>query len=339
MLADEKVLRWGIVGTGWVAETFIAPAIKSLPNAELTAIVGRTEVGTNEFSRTHNCRAEHTFSSLLSADDVDAIYIATPNALHAEMSIAAARAGKHVLCDKPLGINVDEAQEIIAACTQAGVALGVTFQTRFSEGAVKARQLLRDGAIGDPLLLEIEISGGRATLSGWRSDPLLAGAGAVVNFGVHAYDLVRYLLDDEVEELVAMNRSEGDQELETTSLVILRMRSRTLVYVNVNQAIPFFRPDFTVHGTQGRLTGVSCSRVGFDGELVLCNEAGEIKIPVSGKGAFDRLISSFCSSVFAGCDPDPSGHDGLRSSQIVDAIKGSARDRCVMAISEYGAVR
>ena len=139
-----------------------------------------------------------TYAKMLADPAVGAVYIATPNALHAEQVIAAARAGKHVLCDKPLAVSVADAQRCVAECRSAGVRLGITFQTRQHDGMAEAAALVRDGAIGRVVAAEAQMGTGGRLPQGWRTDPALAGLGTLNNVGVHALDILRYLLGSEV---------------------------------------------------------------------------------------------------------------------------------------------
>ena len=118
--------------------------------------------------------------------------------------VAAAEAGKHVLCDKPLATTVADAERAVAACEAAGVRLGITFQTRNHEGMRDIRDLLAAGGIGSVRLVQIELGPGRKLPQGWRTDPGLAGVGVMHNLGVHAYDLLRFLLGAEVVEATAV---------------------------------------------------------------------------------------------------------------------------------------
>ena len=119
------------------------------------------------------------YVKMLADPAVRAVYIATPNALHAEQVIAAARAGKHVLCDKPLALTVTDARRCVEECRSAGVRLGITFQTRYYDGIADAAKLVRDGGIGDVIMAEVTMSAGRNLPRGWRTDPALAGLGTL----------------------------------------------------------------------------------------------------------------------------------------------------------------
>jgi 1,5-anhydro-D-fructose reductase (1,5-anhydro-D-mannitol-forming) len=128
------MVRWGIIGLGRIADTEIAPAITASPRGELRGVVSRDQGRAEAFAGRHGAaRALTSFGELLADPGVDAVYIATPNALHADEVVAAAAAGKHVMCDKPLALAVADARRAVAACEEAAVQLGITFQTRFHD--------------------------------------------------------------------------------------------------------------------------------------------------------------------------------------------------------------
>lgn len=328
-------LGWGIVGIGGIANNAIAPAIGKLDDARLVTVVSRDQGRADEFAARHGAaRGTTSYDELLADPDVDVVYIGTPNALHAEQAIAAARAGKHVFCDKPLATSVEEAERVLEACREAGAKLGINFQTRHHEGFAEARRLLADGAIGDVLVAQLEVSAGAAPLKGWRTDPELAGLGSINNIGVHAYDLLRYLLGAEVAEVVTLTDVSTSDDLETTSLALFRFGNGTLAYVNANQTTPNFQPDIDLYGTKGRIVGVGITRPFREGgELRVLTEDGETVTPSQTKDAFDRSVAAFHAAVRDDTEPNASGLDGLRSVQLTDAMARSARERRVIELS------
>jgi len=331
-------LGWGVVGTGRVADTEIAPAIGSLANSSLAGVLSRDSARAVEFAGRHGAQSAYDDYQLLLADpQVDAVYIATPNSLHAEQAIAAARAGKHVLCDKPLATSVADAERVVAECESAGVQLGITFQTRNHEGMAEIRDLLARGEIGRVVLAEVEMSPGRTLLKGWRTDPSLAGMGTTNNVGVHAYDLLGHLLGAEVVEASAAFGFEPGFELDTLSLALLRFDNGALAYVNVNQATPYHQPDLVVHGTAGRVLGKNVTRPHLSGEVSVIGNQGERSFPVDSGDCFRRTVGGFANAVLAGLPVSPSGLDGVRSVRLVDALAEAATHKRTVHIDPTAA--
>lgn len=328
-----RTIGWGIIGLGRIAGSQIAPAIRACENSTLVSVVSRDRTRAEEFARAHGpAAALDDYAKMLADPRVDAVYIATPNALHADQVIAAAQAGKHVLCDKPLAVTVEDARQCVAECRAAGVRLGITFQTRYHDGLADAVRLLRDDGIGKVIVAEVTMSGGRNLPRGWRTDPELAGLGTINNIGVHAFDVLRYLLGSEVTEVAAMTDSEPGYRIDTTALALLRFGCGTIAYVNANQSTPHARDDIVLYGTAGRMLGSNLSRPDRDGTLSFITPAGERAFPASSRDAYRRVISAFAGAVTDGRDPSPSGEDGLRSVELTTAIASALAERRVVSL-------
>jgi 1,5-anhydro-D-fructose reductase (1,5-anhydro-D-mannitol-forming) len=327
-MTDTDRIGWGIVGLGRIAGNEIAPAVAAAPNSTLAAVSSRDAARAKDFAERHGALSAYDdYRALLDDPAVEAVYIATPNGLHADQVVQAAEAGKHVLCDKPLATTVADAERAVAACEAAGVRLGVTFQTRNHEGMSELRQLLADGEIGSVRLVQIEVSPGRALPGGWRTDPSLAGAGVMNNLGVHAYDLLRYLLDAEVTEATAVTDIEPGFEVDTMALALLRFDNGALAYVNANQTVPNSQPDLSIYGTEGTVLGRSVTRPNLRGVISVLGRSGTTERQVSTAGAFAATVAGFAEAVLRGQDPAPSGRDALRSVELTDALARSARER------------
>ena len=232
-------------------------------------------------------------------------------------------------------MNAEEAGRAVEACRDAGVKLVVNFQTRHYAANQEAARLIRDGVIGDVTLMEIASCAGNNPLKGWRTDPGLAGMGAVNNVAVHPLDLACYLAGSEVTEVVALTNVGRSDELETLPLVLLRFESGAMAYINGNQAVPNPRADMEVYGSEGRISGRSTTRPGMDGELLVKKNDGEEKsIPFDTKDGFKRAIQAFNEAITNDTEPNPSGEDGLRSVVLVDAITRSAREGSVVQVGK-----
>jgi 1,5-anhydro-D-fructose reductase (1,5-anhydro-D-mannitol-forming) len=326
-------LGWGIIGIGNIANRAIAPSIQELPESELVAVVSRDQGRADEFARRHGARCAYTdFAQMLANPDVQVVAITTPNAQHPDQVVAAAKAGKHVLCDKPLALTAVEAQRAMESCRKAGVTLGINFQTRAHACFQRARQIIQDGRIGEVLLVQVEVSAGDSQLRSWRADPALAGLGTIFNIGIHAYDLLLYLLGSEVSEVVTLLDVGRRAELERMALTLFRFASGTMAYVNANQRTPNHQPDIDIYGTKGRILGHGITRPWLDGEMRVLTEEGETVTQESTHDCYRRLIDDFNHAVLEGREPLASGLDGLRSVQLTDAIARSAREGRVVQL-------
>ncbi|HEV2440672.1 MAG TPA: Gfo/Idh/MocA family oxidoreductase [bacterium] len=321
-------LGWGIIGTGGFAGSATAPAINALgPEGALVAAVSRDRSRADAFAAQHGARRAYTdYADLLRDRDVNIIYISTPNAQHAEQALAAARAGKHVLCEKPLALSAGDARRMVEAFEAAGLKLGTHFQTRHHTAFVETKRLLEQRAIGDAILVQIEVSSGANPFRTWRADPQLAGLGSINNIAVHPFDLLRYLLGSEVKEVTAMTDVGRTTELEHMALALLRFQNGTLAYVNANQKVPNFQPDIDIYGTAGRIVGIDCTRPFRVGELRVLTASGEQATKYSSNDAVVRSVAAFNDAVKHDREPNASGLDGLRSTQLTEAVIRSARE-------------
>lgn len=334
-MTNADSIGWGIVGLGRIADGAIAPAVNAAPNSTLAGVVSREAAKAEQFAERHGAASAYDdYQALLADSAVDAVYIATPNGLHAQQVVEAAEAGKHVLCDKPLATTVADAERAVTACEAAGVGLGITFQTRNHEGMNDIRQWLSDGDIGAVRLVQLEVGVGRMLPQGWRTDPSLAGVGVMNNLGVHAYDLLRYLLSAEVTDATAVVDVEDGFEVDTMALAVLRFDNGALAYVNANQSVPNSQPDLSIYGTEGTVLGSSITRPNLQGRISVTGRSGTTERAVSTAGPFVTTVADFAEAVLLGRAPSPSGHDGLRSVALTEALARSAREQRTVRLGD-----
>ena len=326
-------LGWGIIGLGRAADTLVAPAIAADPNSRLVAAVSRDTDRAKAFAERHNAALATTdFAAMLADPGVDVVAITSPNALHPEQAIAAAKAGKHVFSDKPLAPDAASAQRVIDACSAASVQLGVNFQTRHHACFQEARQIIANGDIGEVVAVQVDASPGAVPLGGWRADPELAGLGAVNNIAVHIHDLLRFLIAAEVSEVSAMFDTGRSPALERMPMVLMRFANGAMAFANGNQLTPKPLNDIVIHGTTGRIDGRGITRPGMEGDMRVMTADGETTKHYSSHDAYERTVAAFSRAILDGREPDPSGLDGLRNVQISDAIRRSAREGRVVEV-------
>lgn len=190
-------IRWGIIGCGDVAEKKGGPALYQANGSELVAVMRRDRAKAEDFARRHHARrAYDDANDLLTDPEVDAVYIATPPHLHYEQTLAAARAGKHILCEKPMALTLAQCNTMIEVCSSAKVQLDIAYYRRFWPKWVATRQLLEAGELGTVLGARLHLTG-RFGGGGWRVDPVVSGGGHFVDVGSHRLDMVQFLLEPE----------------------------------------------------------------------------------------------------------------------------------------------
>jgi predicted dehydrogenase len=192
------IVRWGIIGAGDIAERVMAPAMHQAPHSTLVAVARRDRAGAEDFATRHGARrAYESAEALLRDPEIDAVYVATPVARHCPDTLAAAAQGKHILCEKPLALTVEEGERMRDACASAGVRFMTCFYQRFNARHRRIREVLAAGTIGRVTAARLNFSGRSVDRPGaWRQDPAQAGGGCYMDNASHGIDLVRFLLGD-----------------------------------------------------------------------------------------------------------------------------------------------
>jgi len=321
---------WGLIGTGRIADERILPGINAHAGNELVGVVSRDKGRAKTFAEKFGARHAYTsYEDLLRNPDVTVVAIHTPNSQHAEQIIAAARAGKHVFCDKPMTTSTADAERALRECEKAGVRLAINFHNRFMPPFIETRRIIESGEIGKVHLVQMEASpgarpGGR--LGTWRLDPATAGLGTTYSIGVHVYDILRYLLASEVEMVSAFFDTPRGV-MEETNVTLLRFANGALVQLSVHENSPFPHNDFVIYGSQGRITGRGVTRSRAGGVLEVVTGKGETRTKeFDAINAHGACIAACSDALLAGREVIPSGIDGLRSVQITDAMARSAHD-------------
>ncbi len=262
------VIRWGIIGCGNVAEFKSGPPLYQTPGSELIAVMRRDAAKAADFARRHGARRWYTKAEALIADtDVNAIYIALPHNQHASHVKMAANAGKIVLCEKPMGISVVEAQACVDACRAYHVPLAVAYYRREWPIVQKLRELLNAGAIGRVVAARINLADYFAGDPDrpWLTSKASSGGGALANAGSHWIDLVRFLLGDVISVDAQCSSHASGFETEDTIVVQMETIAHALVSVSITLQSPINANEFEISGTQGRLRAASLA----DGQLII----------------------------------------------------------------------
>jgi len=321
---------WGLIGTGRIAEDRILPGINAHPDNTLVAVVSREQQRADAFARKFGAQHAYTsYDDMLRNPEVTVVAIHTPNSQHAGQAIAAARAGKHVFCDKPMATSVADAERIVRECEKAGVKLGVNFHNRFMPCFIETRRIIESGEIGAVHLVQLEASPGARSggrLATWRVDPALAGLGTTYSIGVHVYDILRYLLGSEITMVSAFFDTPRNV-MEETNLSLFRFANGVLAQLSVHEKSPFPHNDFVIYGSKGRIAGRGLTRSRAGGELQVATTEGKTRTTeFPAINAHGACVAAFSDALLAGRDFVPSGIDGLRSVQVTDAMARSAWD-------------
>ena len=328
---------WALVGAGRIADDRILPGINAFEGNELIGVVSRDPAKAEAFAKKFGAKQAYTsYEEMLRNPEVTVVAIETPNSMHAAQAIAAARAGKHVFCDKPMTTSVADAERMIAACDKAGVKLAVNFHNRFMPCFVDSKRIIDSGEIGKVLIVELEASPGArpgSRLATWRVDPSMAGLGTTFSIGVHVYDILRFLLSSEIETVSSMFDTPRGV-MEEVNLSTFRFANGVMAQVNVNENSPLPHNDFVIYGTKGRITGHGLTRSRAGGVMEVQTSDGKTRRQeYPAINAHQACVIGFSKTLLEGGEPSATGVDGLRSVQLTDAMAKSAWDGIQVRLS------
>lgn len=338
-----RKVKFGIIGTGVIAR-FHAEALKMTDNAELYIVYDKIPELAAAFAKKYNCRMVSTYDELL-ASDVEAVTIATPSGLHAEVAIPAARAGKHILCEKPLEVTVSKTNDLVRACESSNVRLSAVFQSRFCHSVQTIKKAVDAGRFGEPVLAAASVRWFRDpkyyASATWRGTWALDGGGALMNQGIHTVDLLVYFNGD-VSEVTGrtarlMHKS---IEVEDTVVAMLKFKNNSLGTIEASTACaPGFARRVEFSGTRGSiiLEDDRITRWSFVDELPGDEEIrrvcglGEGQKGGSGNPnsispeGHRRQISELAEAILNGHGLITPGAEGKRAVELICAVYESAR--------------
>ena len=336
-MGTDKTFGWGLIGASTIARSFMVAAINAQPNGRVVAVTSSDLERGRQFAAEHGIpRAHDTVETLLADPDVDAVYISTTNELHQPQTLAAAAAGKHVLCEKPLALTLDGAREMVDACREAGVMMGTNHHLRNAATHRMLRELIANGAVGRPLAVRVFHAVFLPDfLQGWRINRADAGGGVILDITVHDVDTIRFVLNDEPVEVTAMTASQGmaADGLADAVMGVIRFRNGVLAQFHDAFTIKHTLTGFEVHGTEGSLLGRDVMTQMPKGEITLRRGASEERVEVSGhEDLYTRSVRNFTDAMLGRGEPSASGEDGIRSLAVALAAAESAQTGRMVAI-------
>ncbi|MBI3679717.1 MAG: Gfo/Idh/MocA family oxidoreductase [Acidobacteria bacterium] len=244
------MLHWVVAGIGDIARKRVIPAILSEPRSRLYGVVTRDAAKGKQFAE----RVWNVLEGALQDKAVDAVYIATPVALHAPQAIAAIEAGKHVLCEKPCAMNYGEASEMVKRARECGKIFGAAYYRRTYPKVHRARKLIAQGAIGRPVLAEIschdwfDAEDGRRS---WLVEPEMAGGGPLYDIGSHRIDLLNFFFGEPVRVTGQLSSVVHSRRVEDAATVLIEYHGGVRGVVDVRWHCRQGRDEFRITGTGG----------------------------------------------------------------------------------------
>jgi len=321
-------VRYAVVGLGGIAQMAVLPAFKHAENSELAAIVSEDPAKQEALRKRYKVRKVYTYEQYqgcLSSGEVDAVYIALPNHMHADYSIAAARAGVHVLCEKPMATTEEDCQAMIGAAREAGVKLMIAYRLHFEEGNLEAIRVAQSGRLGD-----LRIFTSTFTQQVHKGNVRLqasAGGGTLEDMGIYCINAARYLLRDEPIEVYAVLSRGVDsrfKEVEGMTAAILRFSEDRLASFTCSfGADPV--SNYILVGTKGSLR----VEPGYEYQTEIkhyltIREKTKARV-FAKRDQFAPELIYFSDCILKNKKPEPSGEEGLADVGIIQALRKSSR--------------
>lgn len=321
------MVRFGIAGFGLHAVKRLMPGFADAKNCRVTALSRREPERALESAREFGI--EHAFTStaeLCACPEVDAVFIATPDAMHLDDVLDAVRHGKPALVEKPMAMNADESRQMVEAARSAGVLLGVAHVMRFEESVRWFRDRVASGAIGKPVLARAAfVAPLLVSARTWINDPNLATGGPLADIGVHCFDTLRYVLGDEVQSVMAQATYDSHWVVEASGTTLFQFASGTLATMSVSARAPY-QTMLEVIGEDGILSAVNALNVDHPVTVELRRGFDVVeKREVSNANAYTAQVEAFADAVASGKPFDIPAEDGLQNQLILDAIFRSVK--------------
>lgn len=328
-------VRWGLIGASTIARQFMIDAIRAQADGEVAAVMSSSPERAASYARENGVPAAFSSLDALLRADIDAVYISTTNELHLEQAAAAARAGKHVLCEKPLALTSSDARQILAACREAGVVLGTNHHLR-NAGAHRAmRAAIAAGRIGRPVAARVFHSVYLPEhLQGWRITRPEAGGGVVLDITVHDADTLRFVLGEDPVEISAFTQAAGmaGGGLEDGAMCVWRFQSGLVAQSHEGFTTKYAGTGFEVHGTEGSLIARDVMTQKPVGSVILRDADGEQQLSFDREDLYTRSLRTFHAAIRGEGKPSATGEDGVWSLACAEAALQSAKTGRAVAV-------
>ena len=319
-------ISYGIVGLGHIAQVAVLPAFAHAKrNSRIGAVVSDDRTKLRAMARKY--RVEHAYSYDeydACLEQVDAVYIALPNSMHADYTIRAARAGVHVLCEKPMAVTSAECEQMIEACRENNVKLMIAYRLHFEEINLKAVDLVRRGRIGEPKFFNSSFAM-TVRPNDIRTKKELGG-GSLYDIGIYCINAARYLFRAEPTDVTAVSVNSGVAKLaevdESTGAVLRFEGDRVAAFVTSFNSADI--GSYEIVGTKGHLRVNPAYEYaeGLGYELTVKGKTTRKRIGKRDQFAPELLYFSDC--ILKNREPEPSGEEGLQDVRIIEALYKSA---------------
>ncbi len=313
---------WGLIGCGDIARKRVAPALRDLENCELLAVSRADASRAEAFAREFGARRWHAdWRELLADTEVEAVYVATPVHLHAEQAVAAAEAGKHILCEKPMALSAAECARMNAAAEANCVRLGVAYYRRFYPSVERVVEILRSGEIGTPIVAQLNaferFEPGPEHPRRWLLDKQRSGGGPMFDFGCHRVEVLLNLFGTPTQVRAITSNILFPREVEDTACALFEFERGPQAVLSVTHAAREAQDTLEIFGSEGSVR----ADVLNEGRLRVRTAAGErVESHLPHPNLHQPLIDDFARAVVEGRPPRVDGRAGQKVSEILELI-------------------
>jgi 1,5-anhydro-D-fructose reductase (1,5-anhydro-D-mannitol-forming) len=313
-------LNIAILGPGRIANDSLAPAIRRVDGVNLWSVLSRDRGRAAAFAEKHGAAAPQPayddLDALLSDPDLHAVLIASPDRLHADQAIRAARAGKHVFTEKPMAAEADECRAMVEACSSAGVRLGVAYHMRWHAGHRRLAQMAHAGGFGELRHMRVMWSRRQADASNWRASPEVGRWWSLAGVGTHCLDQVRWFMLPSCGEVVrvrsAINRQVWGSPHDETAAVVLQFENGATA--EICTSVVFDAPRrMEVYGSSGH--AICENTLGPGGDGTITTHEGALDYDVA--DPYDGEIADFVAAIDEAREPEVGGAEATRNVEIL----------------------
>ncbi len=319
-------MKVGILSFAHVHAPGYARCLAAMPEIELVAIADDDEARGTAAVAQFGGQWYADYHDLLVRDDLTAVIVTSPNASHREMVVAAAEAGKHILCEKPLATTRPDALAMIAACQAHGVTLMTAFPMRFSPAVLALRAAVQAGEVGTPRAVMATNHG--TMPPGWFSDPALAGGGAVMDHTVHVADLLRWIFGCEITRVYAEVDTRIHPGISTDDVAVLMMELENGMFASLD-------PSWARPATWPTWGGLTMDVIGDRGVVAMNafnqtlqrydDRTGRYSLVPWTEGGDPAMLRAFFDAIERDAEPPITGEDGLHAMEVALCAYESAR--------------
>jgi predicted dehydrogenase len=329
-MTTARPLSWGIAGFGWVAQDYVAPAIRAARDARLVAVCDPDPAAR---ARAGDAASYADMDAFLAHPGLDAVYVAAPNHLHRRLVEATARAGKHVLCEKPMATSLADAEAMGDACRRTGIRYATAFDQRFHPAHRRIREAIAAGAIGTATAVRIVYCcwvGAGWSADNWRVDAARSGGGAMIDLAPHGLDLVGFLLGEPLVDIAALaQRRVQDYAVDDGAVIVGRSATGALAQLHVSYNCPETLPRrrLEIVGSRGQIVAIDTMGQTAGGTVTLTDVATGEARPLEfdrDRSPFIGLVEGFTRDTLAGA-PDAIERD-LHTMRLLDRLAVAVAD-------------